>query len=467
MLLFSRETSVYGIFSKAFHERRLALVVCRPEYFSVFEKTFKPKSSAESDEQPVSLDLVRTSAIVRLSGYQDGKVVHGLNGDFDGDRVIASGPGAGVFAPADSTMDESSEKAKLTAGGALEGTFDEQAIRYVTLLKRHRHLADRLHLSRHLRYIAPEAISDRKAIGNVVDIFSWGVAAYELITGHEIERIEDTGTQDMLRDIHLHSVRPVKPIVSLLSSIPPELCEVVKKTVSLDPDDRYSNMCSVLHDLHKVKEICQGKLSGNARREYQPGYIDVMSRFKVPPGMLDRNREEDEIDQAYQRVKTTGKVETMCCWGPSGSGKSKLMEIWARRREASNAGQECLVGWAKMDQHLVKPLGAFVAIFSSLLDRIFSDPLENPEMWRKRIANALSVNGNVFLSLIPPAYRDLLLEPEVDAVDTPGPLGVDWDRYVKQFRSWSYGLLRLFATKSRPLILVLDDYQWIGAEKSL
>lgn len=321
--------------------------------------------------------------------------------------------------------------------------------------------------SRHLRYIAPEAISDKKAIGSVVDIFSWGVAAYELITGREIEKTEGSERQDLLRDIHLHSVRPVKPIVSLLSSIPPELCEVIKKAVSLDPDDRYSNMCSVLHDLQKVKEICQGTLSGTARREYQPGYIDVMSRFKVPPGLLDRSREEDEIEEAYQRVKMTGKVETVLCWGPSGSGKSKLLESWARKKEGSNAGQECLVGWAKMDQHLVKPLSAFVAIFSSLLDRIFSDPLENPEMWRKRIADALSVNGNVFLSLIPPAYRNLLLDQELDTGETSGPLGLDWDRYVKQFRSWSYGLLRLFATKSRPLIIVLDDYQWVGAEKGL
>lgn len=321
--------------------------------------------------------------------------------------------------------------------------------------------------SRHLRYIAPEAISDKKAIGSVVDIFSWGVAAYELITGQRIEESEYNGTQDLLRDIHIHSIRSVKPIVGLLSSIPPELCEVIKKTVSLDPDDRYSNICSLLHDLHKVKEICQGKLSGSARREYQPGYIDVMSRFKVPPGLLDRSDEEDEIDQAYQKVKMTGKVETVCCYGLSGSGKSKLLEIWARRKEASNAGQECLVGWAKMDQHLVKPLSAFVAIFSSLLDRIFSDPLENPELWRKRIADALSVNGNVFLSLIPPSYRKLLLDQEVDTVETSGPLGLDWDRYVKQFRSWSYGLLRLFATKSRPLIIVLDDYQWVGAEKGL
>lgn len=318
-----------------------------------------------------------------------------------------------------------------------------------------------------MRYIAPEAISDKKAIGSLVDVFSWGVAAYELVTSQPIEDIDDSDTQDLLRDIHLHSIRPVTSIVNLLNSIPPELCDIIKKSVSLDPDERYSNLCAVLHDLHKVREICQGRLVGNARRQYQPGHIDAMSRFVVPPGLVDREKQEDELDRAYQKVKLSGGVETVCCWGPSGAGKSKLIEVWAKGKQASNAGQDCLVGWAKLDEHRAKPLSAFVAIFSSLLDRIFSDPLEDPEVWRKRIGNALSVNGNIFLSLIPPSYRGILLDHEPDTVEMEGHLGVDWEQYVKQFRSWSYGLLRLFASSARPLVIFLDDYQWIGAEKSL
>jgi serine/threonine protein kinase len=306
-----------------------------------------------------------------------------------------------------------------------------------------------------------------KPIGSIVDVFSWGVAGYELLSGKQIEDPDDNGDPDMLRDIHLHSVRPVTPIISLMNSIPPELCDVIKKAVSLDPDLRYSNMHAVLYDLIKVREICQGKLIGKARKDYQPGYIDIMSSFKVPPGLLDRDREDEMIDQAYDKVKSTGGIETVCCWGPSGSGKTKLIEVWARRREASNVGTDCLIGTAKSDAHLSRPLSAFVAVFSSLLDRVFSDPLENPDVWRQRIGNAISVNGNVFLSLIPSAYRTMLLTQEADSVDVDWALEVDWETYVKQFRSWSYGLLQLFATKERPLVIVLDDYHWIGAEREL
>jgi ATP/maltotriose-dependent transcriptional regulator MalT len=42
---------------------------------------------------------------------------------------------------------------------------------------------------------------------------------------------------------------------------------------------------------------------------------------------------------------------------------------------------------------------------------------------------------------------------------------IDWDSYIKQFRSWATMLLRLFASRHRPLILVIDDYQWMEASE--
>lgn len=106
-------------------------MVCRPEYFSVYPKPFKTRSAVVSDEQPICVCLVRTSAIVPLSGYQDGKVVKSMAGDFNGDRVLASGPGAGALGQAEALTDDTDEKHDLSAAGALEGTFDELALRCV------------------------------------------------------------------------------------------------------------------------------------------------------------------------------------------------------------------------------------------------------------------------------------------------------------------------------------------------
>lgn len=42
---------------------------------------------------------------------------------------------------------------------------------------------------------------------------------------------------------------------------------------------------------------------------------------------------------------------------------------------------------------------------------------------------------------------------------------LDWDNFGSSFRGWAQRFLQIFAVKARPLILVLDDVQWISAEE--
>jgi serine/threonine protein kinase len=286
------------------------------------------------------------------------------------------------------------------------------------------------------------------------------MTAYELLKGKGQEGTEsDDDKSEFYRAIHLHSTRAMPTMTSLCPSMPPELSAIVKKALALDPEERYSNFCSLLHDLHRVQQICDGRLRGQARRDFVVGHIDYQSRFAIPPGLVDREEEFGMLDEAYRLVKTTGRSQVACCWGVSGSGKSKLLELWARQREADNAGQDCFVSWAKTDQHLVKPLSAFISVFCSLLERVFSDPLESASDWRQRILDSLAVNANVFLALLPREWRDILLDgqPSED-MDSDTTAGIDWESWVKQFRTWSYGLLRLFASENRPLVCCMSSH---------
>lgn len=175
------------------------------------------------------------------------------------------------------------------------------------------------------------------------------MTAYELLKGKGQEGTEsDDDKAEFFRAIHLHSTRAMPTLTSLCPSMPPELSALIKKALALDPDERYNNFCALLHDLHKVKQICEGTLRGPARRDFIVGHIDYQSRFAIPPGLLDREEEFAMLDEAYRLVKATGQSQVACCWGVSGSGKSKLLELWARRKEADNAGQDCFVSWAKV-----------------------------------------------------------------------------------------------------------------------
>ncbi len=122
-----------------------------------------------------------------------------------------------------------------------------------------------------------------------------------------------------------------------------------------------------------------------------------------------------------------------------------------------------------MDQHLVKPLSGLVQIFESLLSTIFSDPTQDHAAWRAKIRDVLQAQASVFLSLISPSWRDVLLgtkeeetlpDDSSDIVNDIPDREIDWARYVSSFRTWAWSLLRLFSSPHKPLIIIIDDVQW-------
>lgn len=317
-------------------------------------------------------------------------------------------------------------------------------------------------LRANLGYVAPEFIAADYTADPSVDVFAWGVAVYELLADRPIENF-DVGQDDwdMLTAIHHHSTRKITCLRDIHDTIPAELSQLVEKALALDPSDRYLNASTLLHDLHIVRQICAGQISDEARADFVIGDIVELATFKFPPDLLDREAEEVQLDTIYTRIKLSGTPEVACCYGRSGSGKSQLIADWATRQELKNAGQDCLVGTAKLDQHLLRPLSGFISVFCSLLDRVFSDPLEDPVAWKKDILNAVAANSNLFLSLLPAEWQRVLGDDSAPDHIPSETQAIDWDSYIKQFRSWATMLLRLFASRHRPLILVIDDYQWM------
>jgi serine/threonine protein kinase len=205
-----------------------------------------------------------------------------------------------------------------------------------------------------LRFIAPEAISSKQTITPAADVYSWAATAFELINGSQSELglngngNGEVGETDFYGVMHSHSTRTMPNLKTLCPSIPDELSAIIRKAGSLDPEERYANFSSLLHDLNCAKDICGGILRGKRRENFSVGAVDRQARFEIPPGLFDREREYGMLDEAYHLVRTTGRSQVVSCEGPSGSGKSKLLEVWARTKEREVAGQRCLVGWAKV-----------------------------------------------------------------------------------------------------------------------
>jgi serine/threonine-protein kinase len=94
-------------------------------------------------------------------------------------------------------------------------------------------------------YLAPEQIA-RQPIDERVDIFAYGVTAYEMLTGKK--PVTGNTVQEVLQkyarfDEHL------KPLHTHVPTIPPNIERVVLKCLEKDPDRRYPAMSLVVRDL--------------------------------------------------------------------------------------------------------------------------------------------------------------------------------------------------------------------------
>ncbi|BEI86447.1 hypothetical protein CcaverHIS002_0607340 [Cutaneotrichosporon cavernicola] len=323
------------------------------------------------------------------------------------------------------------------------------------------------YIFRHLRYLAPEAaISRRVSAGN--DIYSWGVLAYELLTGTTVDGGPDSpdlADIDFLADVHRHITTDIitphdylQRVIALGATVempPKQLSDIIMLSLAKDPEDRYQNLDTLAYDLRKLSQIC--RTNGDLTK-FAVGEVDHMSRFSLPLTVIERGAELEALDVAFAAVANgSASSRVINIWGQSGNGKSRLVDEWSAKLEADDLGARCLVGHAKPDEHIRKPLTSFVQIFQSLLDRVLTDPRENGKVWLDRIKSALAGRWAFFVSLLSVESHRLLKEDD----SVPIAPKIEGEKFISAFKSWSRQFLQLFATKLRPLVLVIDDIQWL------
>lgn len=98
-------------------------------------------------------------------------------------------------------------------------------------------------------YLAPEQIS-KKIVDERTDIFSFGVAAYEVLTG----RKPVTGTTlGEVYQAYMNMEEEIRPAREFNKDIPLKLDRTIFKCLARDPERRYPVMSLVLRDLRAIE----------------------------------------------------------------------------------------------------------------------------------------------------------------------------------------------------------------------
>jgi serine/threonine-protein kinase len=111
-------------------------------------------------------------------------------------------------------------------------------------------------------YMAPEAIANEVALGrgNLVDIYAFGVIAYQMLAG-EVPFSGNNAAQVMM----LQRTQPAPPLALRRPDLPSELCKIVASLLAKDPDDRPQDVEMVLWHLRSVRRQVAGRDSGRHR----------------------------------------------------------------------------------------------------------------------------------------------------------------------------------------------------------
>ena len=292
-----------------------------------------------------------------------------------------------------------------------------------------------------LAYIAPEQTGRMNhSIDYRADWYSLGITLYELFSGRVPHESEDP-----LELVHFHIAGKPAPLASVAAGIPEAISDIVMKLLQKAPEDRYQSAAGLCADLRRCLDLLR---AGSRIARFSLGSDDVSDRFEPPQRLYGRDAETRVLLDTFARV-AAGGVEAVLVAGGAGVGKTSLVQeihqpITARRGYFATG---------KFDQlQRDIPFSALVAALQDLVEQLLTESEESVAAWRRAIQDAVGVNGQVIVDVVP--ALELIIGPQPKVPPLPG------FEAQNRFKLVFERFIQVFAKRSHPLVLFLDDLQW-------
>jgi PAS domain S-box-containing protein len=296
-----------------------------------------------------------------------------------------------------------------------------------------------------LAYMAPEQTGRmNRSIDARSDLYSLGITFYEMLTG----TLPFTAS-DPMGWVHCHIARRPTPPSERMSGIPDMVEAIILRLLAKTAEDRYQTAAGVEADLRR----CLSAWEAHRRIDtFSLAAHDVSDRLVIPERLYGREAEIDALLAAFDRVVAQGTTELVLVSGHAGIGKSSLVNELHKQLVPSRG----LFASGKFDQYKRNiPYATLGHAFHSLVDQILSKSDAEMSRWRSALLDALGPNGQLMVNLIPELA---LIIGEQSSVPELPPQDAK-NRFQMVFRRF----LGVFAQPEHPLVLFLDDLQWLDS----
>jgi predicted ATPase/signal transduction histidine kinase/CheY-like chemotaxis protein len=295
-----------------------------------------------------------------------------------------------------------------------------------------------------LGYISPELTGRMNRIADYrTDFYSLGVVFYALLTG-----TPPFTTDDTLEMIHCHIAKRPNPPHELKAELPEQISAIVMKLMEKNAADRYQSVSGLNYDLKRCAEQLDQR---GSIEPFVLGENDISGKLQIPQKLYGREKEISRLLGIFDEV-ADGKSKLCLVAGFSGVGKSSFVQAVKKPITAKRG----FFIEGKFDQyHQNVPYSAWIQAFDSLSSYLMTSSDEVIAKWRAEFEAALGDNGKVITDVVPSMTLIMGEQPEVPELG-----GAEFqNRFYYVFRRF----LSVVAQKEHPLVVFLDDLQWVDA----
>lgn len=296
-----------------------------------------------------------------------------------------------------------------------------------------------------LAFLAPEQTGRmNRPVDARSDLYSLGVTLYLLATG-----TLPFAASDAIEWFHRHIASNPSPPCERAQHVPEPVSCIVMKLLAKAPEDRYQTAWAVERDLRHC--LNQWDTHGHID-SFPPGQHDVPDQLVIPDTLYGRSREIESLVAAFERVAGGGPPALVVVTGQSGVGKSSVVN---ELHKALLPTRGFFAG-GKFDRYKCDtPYSTLTQALQKLVRPLLGKREAELHSWRDAIGTALGPNARLMTELVP----DLALITGVSPPVPELPQRQARDRFQAVFERF----IGVFARSDHPLVLFLDDLQWLDA----
>ena len=325
-----------------------------------------------------------------------------------------------------------------------------------------------------LAYISPEQTGRmNRTLDYRTDFYSLGVTFYELLTG-----MLPFDTHDAVELVHSHIARHPRPPKQRRLDLPLSLSKMIMKLMAKTAEDRYQTASGLEFDLQKCLE--QMETTGQIK-PFTLGERDVSRKLQIPQKLYGRESqvaqlleafEESSRDQYSRELTSTtdlvnpanlaqegtlpldsppAKPLMILVAGYSGLGKSALInEI--QKPIVQKQGYFISGKFDQIQRNI--PYAPIIHAFQELVRQILTETTAQIFIWQEKLLAALGANGQVIAEVIPEIELIIGKQPSLPYLEV--------NAAQNRFNLVFLNFVQVF-TQSTPLVLFLDDLQWVDS----